>query len=133
MLAWKHKQAETFQSVPGQADSRSLSPLLCLITVLGRLQSFGWVVGSSGQNGKFLRDRWQVASRSGPNLLPVMLGCDKSIWGCESGLKADREGAGRGLFPLTPSRELAGDLANSSHGNVVARLRGVESVVSGGG
>lgn len=56
-----------------------------------------------------------VPSGSDPSPLPGMLQCVKSIRGPESGVKGDR--AGRGLFPLTPNRELVGDqvggLANS--------------------
>lgn len=67
-----------------------------------------------------------VPSRSDPSLLPTMLWCVKSIWGPESGVKGDR--AGRGLFPLTPNRELVGDqvggLANSRHEKGIARLEG---------
>lgn len=65
-----------------------------------------------------------MPSRSVPSLLPTVLWYVKSIQGPESGVKGDR--AGRGLFPLTPNRELVGDqicgLANSRHEKGVVRL-----------
>jgi hypothetical protein len=84
-----------------------------LIPGLGEAPNPGWTVGSGGLSGKSPPGQMiSVVGRSGPGLLPVAQGFDKSVWSPECGVLAGS------FFHSPPNRVSLGQIGGPVPGHL---------------